>query len=266
MTPYAAIEFSEVSKDFQVGSGRRRKSITALHPLSFVVSRGQSWGIAGESGSGKSTLARLILGLEEPSTGEVFIDGNVLPGRLAGRQRKLHARRVQMVFQDPYSSLDARQSAFDMLDEVQRVHFQRDRRVREKRSRDLVDAVGLSTRQGSALPRELSGGQRQRLAIARVLAVEASIVVLDEPVSSLDVSVQAQVLNLLCDLRAELGLTYVFVSHDLAVISQVCDHLMVLRQGHLSESGEVARILTRPAAAYTRRLLESIPRHGMALS
>ncbi len=262
-----AVRVDGLSKTFHQ---RRRRSDTsrdvhAVRDVSLTVGQAECLGIAGESGSGKSTLARMLVGLEVPTAGEIWVSGERLaePPRAVDRRR--HARRIQMVFQDPYSSLDPRQPAGMVLDEVQRVHFDRDRAARAKRTGELLDAVGLGSGYLDSVPRSMSGGQRQRLAIARALAAEPSVVVLDEAVSALDVSIQAQILNLLSDLRKEFSLTYIFISHDLAVIRQVSDRVMVLYRGRLMEQSPVERIFQSAAHPYTQLLLDSVPRPGMSL-
>jgi peptide/nickel transport system ATP-binding protein len=221
----------------------------AVDDVSFTVPHGGSLGVVGESGSGKTTVARMLVGLETPTAGRIAMGGT-----------------AQMVFQDPYTSLDPRQPVRKALDEVQRVHFERTRAQRDARTAELLDAVGLGEREAGALPRGLSGGQRQRVAIARALAAEPELLVLDEAVSALDVSIQSQILNLLVDLRAQLGLAYVFISHDLAVIRHVAADVLVLYRGRVLERGRVDDVLTAPANPYTRRLLAASPRADMSLA
>ncbi|MDQ0104367.1 ABC-type glutathione transport system ATPase component [Paenarthrobacter nicotinovorans] len=234
--------------------------MTAVSNVSFDVYQGDSVGIVGESGSGKTTIARMIMGLQSPNSGRIEIDGHVAPARSSWKERRRLARRVQMVFQDPSTSLDPRQSALEAIDEVQRVHFERNARERSLRTQQLLDACGLSKRVGTARPANLSGGQRQRVAIARALAAEPSALVLDEAVSALDVSVQAQILNVLADLREEFGLTYLFISHDLAVVRFLCENVVVLRSGHLIETGRTDDVFDTPQNDYTRDLVAAIPR------
>jgi oligopeptide/dipeptide ABC transporter ATP-binding protein len=254
-----------LSKTFETRGRGGRESVHAVRDVSFDVQRGACLGIAGESGSGKSTVARMIAGLEVPTAGAIWVDGSRLPEPPRTADRRAHARRVQMVFQDPYSSLDPRQTIAAAIDEVQRVHFQRTGADRRRRVLELLDAVGVGERYADALPRSLSGGQRQRLAIARALAAEPAVLVLDEAVSALDVSTQAQILNLLSDLRTEFSLTYVFISHDLAVIRQVSDDVLVLYRGRVMEQSSAESLFVQPAHPYTQLLLDSIPRPGMEL-
>jgi peptide/nickel transport system ATP-binding protein len=204
-----------------------------------------------------------VAGLETPTAGEVDICGERRAhGRQSRRARKRFARFVQMVFQDPYSSLDPSQSVRTTIKEVLREHFDRDESWRNRRVGELLDQVGLDERQGNAWPRDLSGGQRQRVAIARALAAEPKLLILDEAVSALDVSVQAQVINLLVDIRGALDVGFLFVSHDLAVVRQMCDECVVMRRGQVVEAAATDTILTAPTSAYTRNLIAAIPRPG----
>ena len=240
--------------------------VRAVHDVSFRVDAGGSVGLVGESGSGKSTTARLLVGLERPDAGEVVIQGRPLAFDARRRSERLaRARAVQIVFQDPYLSLDPRVTVDDCLDAVLRLHTRLDRSSRARRIAELLDQVGLGAREAAALPRALSGGQRQRVAIARALAVAPSVLVLDEAVSALDVSVQAQVLNLLADIRRETGIGLVFVSHDLAVVRYVCDEALVLHRGRVVEQGPTAQLLSDPQHPYTKLLLSSLPRPGWDL-
>ncbi len=256
------LEAHGITKVFAARRGSAEADVVAVHDVSFALDRGGSTAIVGESGSGKTTLARIICGLETATRGEVLFDGE--PRVATGRARdRLHAaKQIQMVFQDPYSSLDPRQTGFACLDETLRVHTELSARGRRDVVAGLGDQVGLGEKELQATPRRLSGGQRQRLAIARALAVEPSVLVLDEAVSALDVSVQAQIVNLLVDLRRARGLSYVFVSHDLAVVRQISEQVIVMRSGTVVERGATADVLGNPQAAYTRLLRESVPRRG----
>ncbi|MFI9561401.1 ABC transporter ATP-binding protein [Nonomuraea endophytica] len=248
------------------GLSKSYGSVQAVRDVSFTLAEGGSLGVVGESGSGKTTTARIILGLERPDAGRVTVDGHDRSARRRDRsmwrrgraERLRQARAVQIVFQDPFLSLDPRLSARTVLRETLKLHFpdlDHARRIAE-----LLDQVGLGEREADALPRHLSGGQRQRVAIARALAVEPSVLVLDEAVAALDVCVQAQILNLLADLRARTGTAFLFITHDLGVVSQVTDHLVVMRQGKVVERGSTASVLADPRHAYTRLLLASVPR------
>jgi oligopeptide transport system ATP-binding protein len=245
---------------------RTRTEVHAVRSVSFLLGAGGALGIVGESGSGKTTIARMLVGLEAPTSGRIALSGKELSARPGRDERLERGRQLQIVFQDPYTSLDPHQSVRRMLDEVQTVHFDRPKGERERKTRELLDAVGLGEKEARSLPRELSGGQRQRAAIARALAAEPRILVLDEAVSALDVSIQAQILNLLADLRRDLGLTYILISHDLAVVRQVADDVLVMYRGRAVETGPVEKILSDPLHPYTQRLLESVPRPGMQLA
>lgn len=236
----------------------------AVDGVNFSLRRGGSLGIVGESGSGKTTVARMLVGLVTPSSGSIHVcgrDRSTPASRVAERRRR--AQELQMVFQDPYSTLDPRKSAEACLDEVLRLHrpdlSQKDR---YERTVQLAEMVGLDERQRRAVPRRLSGGQRQRVSIARALAVEPEILVLDESVSALDVSIQAQILNLLADVRDATGVTYVLISHDLAVVRQLTEDCVVLRHGRVVETGPTVRVLDDPEAPYTRQLRASVPGPG----
>jgi peptide/nickel transport system ATP-binding protein len=264
----ALLAVDDLSKTFTVKralGGGGRIEVQAVREVSFSIASGGSLGIVGESGSGKTTIARMLVGLERPTAGQIMLQGRELAAKPSRAQRRERARAIQIVFQDPYTSLDPHQSVRRALDEVQRVHFGRTQPERAARTQELLDAVGLGEKEARALPRELSGGQRQRVAIARALAAEPSILVLDEAVSALDVSIQAQILNLLADLRHELALTYLLISHDLAVVRQVADDILVMYRGRAVETGPVNTILAAPSHPYTQRLLESVPRPGMPL-
>ncbi|MEO5663142.1 MAG: ABC transporter ATP-binding protein [Nocardioides sp.] len=236
--------------------------VEAVAGVGFTLPFGGSIGIVGESGSGKSTMARMLIGLEAPDSGTIRVDGKPLE-RPRGRAARLErAKAIQIVFQDPYLSLDPRMPVGDALDAVLRLHTQLDRGGRKRRIGELLSQVGLGEREASVLPRRLSGGQRQRVAIARALAVDPRVLVLDEAVSALDVSVQAQVLNLLRDIREETGIGLVFISHDLAVVRYVCDETLVMQRGRMVERGPTRQLLDRPSAPYTQLLLSAVPRAG----
>ncbi|GHG26975.1 ABC transporter ATP-binding protein [Streptomyces filamentosus] len=245
------------------GLCKRYGDHTAVDGVSFVLPPGGSLAIVGESGSGKTTTVRMLVGLERADGGTVRLDGHDRSARPRGREERLaRARAVQMVFQDPYLSLDPRITVRGCLDEVLRLHTALDAAGRAARVADLLDRVGLGAREADALPRGLSGGQRQRVAIARALAVEPRVLVLDEAVAALDVSIQAQILDLLREIRREAGIGYLFVTHDLAVVRHVADDVLVLRSGTVVESGPVDRVLGSPEHPYTRLLLSSVPRRG----
>ena len=256
------LEVRDLRKTYQVG----RDVVTAVDGVSFALEGGGSLGLVGESGSGKTTTARMLIGLERPDSGSILLDGAPLDPDTRGRAARLQrARAVQIVWQDPYLSLDPRVTVGAALDAVLRLHTSLDKEDRLARAGVLLDQVGLGPREQASLPRTLSGGQRQRVAIARALAAEPRVLVLDEAVSALDVSVQAQVLNLLDDLRRETGVALVFVSHDLAVVRYVCDDVIVMRRGVAVEQRPTADVLATPEHPYTRLLLDSVPRQGWDL-
>ncbi|MFC7546862.1 ATP-binding cassette domain-containing protein [Plantactinospora sp. GCM10030261] len=238
--------------------GRGGPPVRAVDSASLRVDRGESLGLVGESGCGKSTLARVLLGLVRPAGGTVSVDGVDL---LALSRRDLRAmrRRVQLVAQNPYDSLDPYMSVGDIVAEGIDIHRLATGPARDARIRALLEQVHLPAGYVTRRPHELSGGQRQRVAIARALAVEPEALVLDEPVSALDVSVQAQVLNLLNELAEARGLTYLFISHDMSVVRQVCTRIAVMYQGRIVETGPAADIIDRPEHPYTRTLMAAVP-------
>ncbi len=254
---------SELTKVYRPSRGApwRRAEVRAVDDVSFRLRRATTLAIAGESGSGKSTLARMVLGLLQPSSGTVVFDGlNITDTASLSRSETLaFRRRVQPVFQNPYGSLDPMYSVFHTIEEPLRIHRIGDRRQRQQAVRELAEQVAFPSSLLSRRPRELSGGQRQRVAIARALAVRPEVLVCDEAVSALDVVVQAQILDLLAELQAALGLTYLFISHDLAVIRQIADEVMVMRAGRVVEHAATEDVFTRPIHDYTRQLLAAIP-------
>lgn len=245
------------------GLVKRFGDLVAVDDVTFALSPASSMAIVGESGSGKTTIAKMIVGLERPTSGTIVVCGTdrSRPTRSAG-SRRARGREVQIVFQDPYTSLDPRQTVERTLDEVVRLHHRLDPDGRRERVGALAELVGFDARQTRALPRDLSGGQRQRVAIARALAAEPRVLILDEAVAALDVSIQAQVLNLLADIREETGVSYVLISHDLAVVRQITEETIVMRQGKVVERGATDRVLDLPQEQYTKLLRESVPRPG----
>jgi oligopeptide transport system ATP-binding protein len=237
----------------------RRQPLEALRAVDGVdleIRRGEALGLVGESGCGKSTLGRCIVGLYEPTGGDIVYDGNTLPPARARSDR----RRMQMVFQDPYSSLNPRMTVAQTLGELLRVHKMVPRNGVQDRCRELLELVGLSQQALHAYPRQFSGGQRQRVSIARALALEPELLIADEPVSALDVSVQATVLNLLDDLRHRLGLTMLFIAHNMAVVRHVCDRVAVMYLGRIVETAPTHELFTNPRHPYTKGLLKAVPR------
>ncbi|RII20195.1 Oligopeptide transport ATP-binding protein OppF [Streptomyces sp. YIM 130001] len=252
----ALLEVTDLTKTYALPGGGRQ---TAADGVGFTVPAGGSLGIVGESGSGKTTVARMLVGLVRPDRGGITVDGLPRADRTPrGRTARLaRARQIQMVFQDPYVSLDPRLTAAQCLRSALRLHGRQ-----EQLAAGLLDQVGLGAREAEALPRRLSGGQRQRLAIARALAVDPRILVLDEAVAALDVSIQAQILRLLDDIRRDTGVALVFVSHDLAVVQHITDEVIVMRRGRTVEQGPTRGVLTDPSDPYTRLLLASVPGEG----
>jgi oligopeptide transport system ATP-binding protein len=238
--------------------------VLAVDGVDLSVAPGGSLAIVGESGSGKTTVARMLVGLTAPTAGTITACGRdrSTPSRSA-KERRRRGGEVQIVFQDPYSSLDPRHSAAQAIDEVLRLHRSgASRDVRRRRAAELGDLVGLDERQLRARPGALSGGQRQRVAIARALAAEPRVLILDESVAALDVSIQAQILNLLADIREETGVSYVLISHDLAVVRQITEEAIVMHRGRVVERGPTAEVLDHPREAYTQLLRASVPRPG----
>jgi ABC-type glutathione transport system ATPase component len=253
-----SLEVKDLTKTFRARRGAA--PVRALRGVSLDVQTGDAVALVGESGSGKSTLARIVMGLETATSGTVLLDGQ--PARKGRSHIAQRARRIQMVFQNPYSSLDPMQTIGSALHEVIRFHLGLPEQERNDRIAELLCSVGLQPEMAGRKPGSLSGGQRQRVAIARALAAGPDLLVLDEAVSALDVSVQAQILNLLNTIRAERGLAFLFITHDLGVVRQVCDHVHVMNRGEVVESGSVEDVLGHPTHPYTRMLLDSVPRPG----
>lgn len=242
------------------GSGFGKKEfVKAVDGVNFEVKKGEVFGIVGESGCGKSTLGRGVCKLENLTSGHVYLDGEDITEYNDRRMRSIR-KKVQMVFQDPYASLNPRMSVFDIIAEPLLVHhLYQDKADLEKKVLDLLHRVGLDDYHANRYPHEFSGGQRQRIGIARALAVEPSLIIADEPVSALDVSIQAQVLNLLNELKHDLDLTYIFVAHDLSVVEYISDRVGVMYLGNFVEVGEKEKIYSNPMHPYTQALLSAVP-------
>ena len=267
MSPRALLQVRDLGRRFtlpRAGFLAPAAELVALQGVSFDLQAGRSLGVVGESGSGKSTLARLVMALDRPTEGRVLFRGEDLHAQSA-MSLKVMRREFQMVFQDPYGSLDPRQKVVEIVSEP--LHMLPDRstgrvlgrRQLRERAQQALAEVGLRSGDLDKYPHEFSGGQRQRIAIARALITRPALIVADEPVSALDVSVQAQVLNLMLELQQRHGLSYLFVSHDLAVVRLMCDDLLVLQGGQVVEQGPAGPLLEQPRQAYTRALLEAIP-------
>jgi peptide/nickel transport system ATP-binding protein len=261
----ALLDLRHVSRFYPIRRGwfGPLKTLRAVDDVSLDIRRGEVLGIVGESGSGKTTLGRLILGLTAPTGGEIRLDGRPV----ASLNRRARARRIQPVFQDPYSSLNPRQTVEEIIAMPLKVHGLGTAEERRRIAADTMDKVGLSQRLVYAYPSQLSGGQRQRVAIARALVTRPEILICDEPTSALDVSVQGQILNLLKDLQQALGLTYVFITHDLAVVEYLADRVAVMYLGRLVEVGPARAVMANPRHPYTRALLGAVltpdPRQGL---
>ncbi|KTR12748.1 ABC transporter ATP-binding protein [Curtobacterium citreum] len=253
---------SDLVKEYRL-RGRGAGTLRASDGVSFTVRRGTTTAVVGESGSGKTTVARIVLGLETPTSGTALVDGLSI-GTARGRERRAVRRRVQPVFQDPYGSLDPTSTIERIIDEPLRVFGVGDRASRTERVATLLDQVALPREVAQLRPNELSGGQRQRVAIARALALEPELIILDEAVSALDVLVQEQILTLLDDLQDRLGLSYLFITHDLGVVRRIADDVVVMRRGKVVERGSVAAVFDDPQEQYTRDLLDAIPGRSLA--
>ena len=263
MTP--ALRLDNLSKTFPLGRtlfGPERPGVRAVHPVTLEVMPGETLGIVGESGCGKSTLARMLVGLLPPTTGTIEIEGAALDNA----DPAVFGRRIQYVFQDPISSLNPRKTIRQIMAAPLKLLHGMDAAQRKARIAEIFETVSLREEFLDRYPHEFSGGQAQRIGIARALAAEARILILDEPVSALDVSVQAQVLNLLADLKARLGLTYLFISHDLAVVEAVSDRIAVLYFGSVVELGRAEDIFRAPRHPYTKLLADSAPVVGRPLT
>lgn len=256
------LEVKNLQVIFTSASGifsQKKTVVKAVDMVSFKVARGTTVGLVGESGSGKTTIGRSLIKLAPIHAGEIYYDG-VEIGKMDAKAFFPYRKKVQMVFQDPFNSLNPRMTLFDIIAEPLGIHFPKlKKREKSERVANLLSKVGLDTDFMSRYPHEFSGGQRQRIGIARSLAVEPEFLICDEPVSALDVSVQAQIVNLLQDLQEELGLTYLFIAHDLAVIEHISDQVLVMTAGKIVEQASAEMIYKHPKHVYTKKLLEAVP-------
>ena len=259
-TPLVLVEDLRVHFPVRKGLlGRASEVVKAVDGVSFALARGRTLALVGESGSGKSTTGYAVMGMERPTGGRVVIDG-VDRAAMTQAQAREATRRMQIVFQDPASALNPRMRVGDCIAEPLRIHGIGTRASRAERVAELLELVGLSPGAATRLPRDFSGGQRQRIVIARALALEPEVIVCDEAVSALDVSIQSQILNLLLALQERLGLAYLFISHDLSVVRHIADEVAVMQHGRIVESGPVDTVFAAPADPYTRALIEAVPR------
>lgn len=259
------LQVKEVKKHFEISNKipffKNKESVKAVDNISFEVNKGETLGIVGESGCGKSTVARLVSQIISPTSGDIIYEDYNL-NKLTKKEQKEIRRSIQMVFQDPYSTLNPRKKIGDLISEPLIVHNIGDKKERRQVVENLLETVGINKRFYDRFPHEFSGGQRQRINIARALALNPSLVICDEPVSALDVSIQAQVLNLLKNLQKEFDLTYIFISHDLNVVRYICDRIAVMYLGKIVEIGTYQEIYDNPKHPYTKALLSSIPKES----
>jgi peptide/nickel transport system ATP-binding protein len=260
-SPMPLIEVIALNKNF----GSSARPVRAVNEVSFAIQKGETLGLVGESGSGKSTIGRSLLRLIDATSGQVLYRGEDLVKVSASRMRALRSK-LQMIFQDPYASLNPKMRIGDILGEALHVHgLAKGKAARDQRIAELLELVGLRVEHANRYPHEFSGGQRQRIGVARALAVEPEFIVADEPLSALDVSIQSQVVNLLCDLRDRLSLTMLFISHDLDVVEYLCDRVVVLYLGRVMEVAPTAELFERPLHPYTQALLAASPKPDPAL-
>ena len=258
----ALVEIKDLQVYFPITSGivfqRKVADVKAVDGITFTVKRGETLGLVGESGCGKSTTGKAILQLERPTGGEILFDGRDLT-KMKGRELRRFRRNMQMIFQDPYASLNPRMSVGSIISEPLTIHKLASGKEKKERVQHLLQTVGLNPYFANRFPHEVSGGQRQRIGIARALAVEPDFIVCDEPVSALDVSIQAQIINLLQDLQNEFNLTYLFIAHDLSVVRHISDRVAVMYLGHIMELTDRDSIFEEPLHPYTKALLSAVP-------
>jgi oligopeptide transport system ATP-binding protein len=258
------LQIRNIKKYFPVRKGllqRKVADVKAVDDVSFELHKGQTLGLVGESGCGKSTLGRTVIRLYEPTAGEIIFRGRNF-SELSGKELRAERRNVQMIFQDPYASLDPRMTIAALIEQPFKIHGLLSKEERQAKVEQLIQLVGLKPYHLNRYPHEFSGGQRQRISIARAIALEPELIIADEAVSALDVSIQAQVLNLMKDLQARMGLTYLFISHDMGVIEHMCDEIAVMYLGRIVEKAPTEEFFKKPLHPYTQALLDSVPEVG----
>lgn len=261
MTEKPIIRVESLVKKYRLGSAnpfKRSNELLAVNNVSFNLNSGKILGVVGESGCGKSTLARMISRLIEPTSGKIFFEDTDITN-LKGNKLKSFRKDLQMIFQDPYASIDPRKRIIDIMTEPLRIYGIGDKKNQVEKANKMLEKVGLSSGYDRRFPHELSGGQCQRVNIGRALMLDPKVIICDEPVSALDVSIQAQVINLLLDLQKQLNLTYIFISHDLSVVRYFCDDVLVINSGKIVERGCAEKIYENPQNDYTKKLLSAIP-------
>ncbi len=255
----ALIEVQNLKKYFKVGGGLGRpRMLKAVDDVSFQIYKGETFGLVGESGCGKTTVGRTMIRLYQPTAGKIIFDGTDI-AHLSERQLFAYRRKMQIIFQDPYASLDPRMTVTDIVSESLDIHKLAKGTERQERVIELLRSVGLNEEHANRYPHEFSGGQRQRIGIARALAVSPDFIVCDEPISALDVSIQAQVINLLQDLQRNMGLTFLFIAHDLSMVQHISDRVGVMYLGHIMEIAPSKELYAKPLHPYTQALLSAIP-------
>ncbi len=249
------LKVTDLKKYFKTNAGE----LHAVDGVNFTIEEGKTLGVVGESGCGKSTLGRVVLGLIDPTGGKIEFNGKDITN-YKGKQRREMQRDMQLIFQDPFSSLNPRMCVFDLIaDPLKTYHVYKSKAELDKRVRELMDTVGLAQRFAYSYPHEMDGGRRQRIGVARALALEPKFIVCDEPVSALDVSIQAQILNLLMDLQDQFGLTYIFITHDMSVVKHISDDILVMYVGTMVEKAPAKKLFINPMHPYTKGLLTAIP-------
>ena len=252
----ALLEVRGLKQYFEID---RRHTVKAVDNVSFRIEKGSTFGLVGESGSGKSTIGRAIIRLYDPTEGEIYLDGREISGKLTAEKKHYLTTKMQMIFQDPMASLNPRKKVMDIVAEgLDANHLYKSRKEREEKVHAILERVGLNHEQANRYPHMFSGGQRQRIGIARAMVMEPEIIIADECISALDVSIQAQVVNIMKELQEERGLTYMFIAHDLAMVKYISDYIGVIHLGHFVEMGKKDEIFDHPVHPYTKSLLSAI--------